>query len=280
MKLPPKRRWQKWIAFSPDDRRGAHDFLQTRSQRPRLRGVQLCEMPHQRVATADVRERTKENLDVMSAAIVVLVSTQQIRANDGVNPARGQVPREGQHRAGKLHFAARPRVKRDATDEAELRHAMRVPYRDGLRDPATDVVSREAGEVDSEMIEDGNQPIGVGTKIDARIRRWIAAPEAEEVEHDHPVSAGEEWHDRAPEVTGGRESMDEDDRLTRSARSSRVVVESDAAKVEEFAAHEPGEREGRGTGKSELRRRERGEGMGRNEKADARASALRVTSSA
>ena len=62
-----------------------------------------------------------------------------------------------------------------------------------LRDPAADVVADQARGVDPQMIEDGDQTVGVRPKIDGvgAKRRWIAAPKAEEIENDDAVSRGQ-----------------------------------------------------------------------------------------
>src|SRR6266513_2518023 len=70
------------------------------------------------------------------------------------------------------------------------------------------------------------------------MRRWrIAAAEAQQVENDHTMAGGKERHYAAPEVTGGRESVQQHDRLAGTARTGGVVVKANPVDVEKLASH-------------------------------------------
>src|SRR5687767_8123841 len=165
--------------------------------------------------------------------------------------------RQRQHRARELHSATGPRVEGDAADEAKPRDPVRMPDRDRLRDSTADVVTDDAGEVDSQMVQDRDEAFGVTAKVDGAGGRGVASAEAEKVEDHHAMSGGKQRNDVAPEMTRGGKPVHEHDRLAGATGSGRVVVETDAVEVQEFAAHTVilGNREG-GTGKERSGREE------------------------
>ena len=79
--------------------------------------------------------------------------------------------------------------------------------------------------------------LGMCTNVDGMRVRTIAAAVAQQVEHDEPVARWHERHDAAPQMARRGEAMEKHDGRARPSRTRRVVVDSRAGEVEEFAAH-------------------------------------------
>ncbi len=143
---------------------------------------------------------------------------------------RQQRPRDAQAGDG-------PAVEGDAVDQAEVRHARGVTHGDALRDASAESMTDDARALDAQFVEQGDDAIGVRARVDGARQRTVAAPVAEEVEHDETMSRRHERNDFAPEMAGGRESVDEHDRIARAARAGGVVVETRARQIDELTAH-------------------------------------------
>ena len=95
----------------------------------------------------------------------------------------------------------------------------------------------DAGPLDSQRVEQSDDPLCVRVKREGSAGRRIAATEPQEV-GDHEAVA--RWHlrdDIAPEVARRRKPVEEDDRLAGTTSSGSVVVESCAADIDELTAH-------------------------------------------
>src|SRR5690242_10864114 len=69
--------------------------------------------------------------------------------------------------------------------------------------------------------------------------RPVAPAEAEQVDDDEPAAVREQGYHLRPEVRGGREAVQEDDRLPGAPRPRRVAVQPRPIEVDELAAHWP-----------------------------------------
>jgi len=73
-----------------------------------------------------------------------------------------------------------------------------MPDRDRLSDSSADVVPDEASEVDAQVIEHGNDTIGMTAKIDTSGRCGIASAEAQKIENNHAMPPREQRNDIPP----------------------------------------------------------------------------------
>ena len=106
-----------------------------------------------------------------------------------------------------------------------------------LRDAAADAVTDDARALDAQLVEQLDDALGVRAHVDGARERTIAAPVAEQVEHDEAMPGGHERNDVVPQMARGRKSVDEHDRIAGAARSGGVVVEARAGEIEELTAH-------------------------------------------
>ena len=112
-----------------------------------------------------------------------------------------------------------------------------MPNCQPLGDAAADVVPDDAGVVDSQRIHQLDHAIGVGPNAYGSAERSIAPAVAEHVEHHHAVTGRHERNYIAPQMSGGWETVQKDDRLADATRSRSIVVKSNAADVDELTAH-------------------------------------------
>jgi hypothetical protein len=107
---------------------------------------------------------------------------------------------EWQHRARELDRPSGPRVERDAVDETQAGNPVRKPDGDGLRHAASNVVTYQTREVDSEVVQYADDPVGMRSEIYATRIRRIAASVTQQIEDDHSMSRGQERYDATPQM--------------------------------------------------------------------------------
>jgi hypothetical protein len=128
-------------------------------------------------------------------------------------------------------------IETHGVDESEVRHTVRVLDGARLRHSTAEPVADDACLVDTELVEDLDESVGVRARVDGTVERAIASSKAEEVEHHDAVARGHERNDVVPELARRRVAVDEHDRNASNARSVSVVLEPGAGHVEEFTAH-------------------------------------------
>ena len=128
--------------------------------------------------------------------------------------------------------------KSHAVDQADTRDAVGVANSERLRDASANPVSRDAGAIDLELVEQRDQALGVCADIDRMIEGTIASPVAEKVDHHQPVSRRHERYDLSPEVTGGGEAVNENDWLAGATGTRGVVIKPRAVEIEKLTAQD------------------------------------------
>ena len=112
-----------------------------------------------------------------------------------------------------------------------------MPHGDGLRDAAAHAVTDDARFFDIELVEHGDDAVGLRLHVHRALHRAIASPEAEQIEHDEAMARRHERDDIRPEMARGREPVYEHDRVAGAARAGGVVVDPCAVEIEELTAH-------------------------------------------
>ena len=128
----------------------------------------------------------------------------------------------------------------DAVDETQMRHASGVSHGDRLRDTAADTVTDDARFFHIELVEHGDDAIGVRADVHRPAHGTIAAPEAEEIEDDEAMPRRHERNDVAPEMSRRRKTVHEDNGVPGAARTGGVVVDPRAVEIEKLTAHASG----------------------------------------
>jgi hypothetical protein len=98
-------------------------------------------------------------------------------------------------------------------------------------------VTHDRGVVDRELIEQPNDALRVSTHGNVATSGAIAAPVAEEIDHDDPVPFGNEWDYLGPEVGRCRKPVKEDDRLAGATTAGSIVIEPRTVYVDELTPH-------------------------------------------
>jgi hypothetical protein len=90
---------------------------------------------------------------------------------------------------------------------------------------------------DAEVVHENPDAICVRGGRECGKSGSVALAESKEVYDHDPVTFGYFSHDGVPEMRRGRESMQENDRLSRAARARGVVVELRDTEIHKLAAH-------------------------------------------
>jgi hypothetical protein len=93
------------------------------------------------------------------------------------------------------------------------------------------------GAIDTQRVEQSDQPFSMAANRVIRADRRIASTEAKEIEYDDAMT-GRQFRDHIePEVAGSRKPMNQYYWLAGSTAPGRVVVDPMSGEVYEFTAH-------------------------------------------
>src|SRR5438309_7516778 len=106
-----------------------------------------------------------------------------------------------------------------------------------LCDTASESVTYDTTAIDSQLVEKLDDPVCMCACADLARERTVASAKSEEVEDNQAVSGRHERDNVTPEVARRRKSVNEHNGYAGPARSSGVVVETRAGKVEKLTAH-------------------------------------------
>src|SRR3954467_11610516 len=112
-----------------------------------------------------------------------------------------------------------------------------MPDSDRLRDSTADAVTNNARLANFELVEYGDDAVGVRANVHFVLRRTIAPAKAEEVEYDETMALRHERNDVAPQVAGRRKAVQEDHGIAGAASAGGVVVDPRAVEIEKLTAH-------------------------------------------
>jgi hypothetical protein len=99
-------------------------------------------------------------------------------------------------------------------------------------------VPDEGGAADAEVVEEGEGAVGVARDAEFRARgRRVAPAVAEEIEDHRAVAEREAGDDARPEVGGGEQAVEENERVACAAGARGVVIEAGASYVDELTSH-------------------------------------------
>ena len=122
-------------------------------------------------------------------------------------------------------------------DDADPGYSAGGFERERLGNRCAEFMSDGAHSIDSQRVEQPDQPLCMPVGRVVRGKGSVAPSEAEQVDDDHPMSRRQLCDNVEPEMAGRWKAVNQQHRLSRTASSSGVVVQALAVQIDEFAAH-------------------------------------------
>ena len=187
-------------------------------------------------------KRAEVVIDSGTVDTSVSVETRNATPERGEQHTRGKRPRHGQDRPQGRRCHVTPRQLRNGVHQPETANPVWVHRTHLERNPGSNAVTGGGRTLDTEDVQQAYQSARVarsrqvgrsGPKL-----RGVAPPKTEQIRYDDPIPGWNQRHHARPEERRGRETVHEQERLTRPSGAAGVVVQPCNANIDEFAPHD------------------------------------------
>jgi hypothetical protein len=239
-------RWDERVAAAAHDRNLAirrRKSCEVRCVRVRPLGEhERAQMGQQDGRTLRPPKRAEVVIEGDAVSTRILVETRNTTPEGGEQHPRGKRSRHGHDRPQDRRGRVSARQLRNGVDQSETAYPVRLHRAQLEHNPGSDAVTSGGCTLDTEHVEQTYQSARVasgrqvgccGSELGG-----IAPPKAEQIRYDDPITGWNQRHDARPKERRGRESVHEQERLTRSSGAAGVVVQPFNANIDEFAPHD------------------------------------------